>query len=270
MEIEDLPEFRPIRKIPKGGLTDLWVCSHPECGRVVVRFIREQYRKDRNIRKSFKKGIKILQLLDHPGVVTLIQEGVCKGTPYMVIDYHDSENLRECILHQNPILHDNSLVLVRELASALSYLHHSGYLHMDLKPENILIKKNAELILIDFDLSMRHRGSRQVKLKILPGTPTYLAPETLRHRKVDERSEVFACGVVAYEMLSGHKPFEANSVTEYKRAVADMRRQAYPLHEYRNDISKKLEQVVMKCLSKRVDSRFPSMALVLRDLDQLL
>lgn len=270
MEIEDLPAYRPIRKIPKGGLTDLWVCSHPEHGRVVVRFVREQYRKDRTIRKAFKKGIKILNLLDHPGVVTLIEEGKCKGTPYMVIDYHESENLRECILHQNPILHDNSLVLVRELASALSYLHANGYLHMDLKPENILIKKNAELILIDFDLSLQHRNSKHLKMKVLPGTPTYLAPETLRHHKVDERSEVFAFGVVAYEMLSGHKPFEANSVTEYKRAVADMRVKAYPLHEYRQDISKKLEQVVMKCLSKPLKSRYPSMALVLRDLDKLL
>ena len=270
MEIEDLPEFRPIRKIPKGGLTDLWVCAHPEMGRVVVRFIRSQYRNDRNIRKAFKQGIKILKILDHPGVVTLLREGLCKGTPYMVIDYHDSENLRECILHQNPLLHDNSLVLVRELADALSYLHSRGYLHMDLKPENILIKKNAELILIDFDLTRKHRNAKPVKLRVLPGTPTYLAPETLRHHKVDESSEVFAFGVVAYEMLTGHKPFEANSVTEYKRAVADMRVKAYPLHEYRQDISKKLEQVVMKCLNKPLESRYPSMALVLRDLDKLL
>jgi serine/threonine-protein kinase len=270
MEIEDLSGFRAIRKIPKGGLTDLWVCSHSEYGRVVVRYIKEQYRRDRNIRKSFKKGIKILKLLEHPGVVTLLEEGICAGTPYMVIDYHESENLRECIQHQNPVLHENSLVLVRELASALSYLHHTGYLHMDLKPENILIKKNAELILIDFDLSLKHNIAKYVKLKVLPGTPTYLAPETLRHHKVDERSEVFAFGVVAYEMLSGHKPFEANSVTEYKRAVADMRVAAYPLHEHRKDIAKKLEQVVMKCLNKRVENRYPSMALVLRDLDQLL
>jgi serine/threonine-protein kinase len=270
MDIQDLPQYRPIRKIPKGGLTDLHVCSGPGGKRVVVRFIREQYRKDRSIRKSFKKGIQILKLLDHPGVVDLLDEGVCKGTPYMVIEYHDSENLRECILHQNPILHDNSLTLVRELASVLNYLHSQGYLHMDLKPENILIKSNTDLILIDFDLSLRHRGHRHLKLKVLPGTPTYLAPETLRHHKVDECAEVFAFGVVAYEMLSGHKPFEANSVTEYKRAVADPRRSAYPLHEYRADISRKLEQVVMKCLAKRPDARYPSMALVLRDLDALL
>lgn len=270
MQMEDLPEYRPIRKIPKGGLTDLWVCSHEVYGCVVVRFIREQYRKDRTILKSFKKGIKILRQLEHPGVVNLLHEGVVKGSPYMVIDYHESENLRECILHQNPILRQNSLTLVRELASVLSYLHLSGYLHMDLKPENILIKANTDLILIDFDLSLKHRSSKPVKMRVLPGTPTYLAPETLRYKTVDERSEVFAFGVVAYEMLSGHKPFEANSVTEYKRAVANLRVPAYPLHEYRKDISKKLEQVIMKCLSKNVEARYPSMALVLRDLDQLL
>jgi len=270
MDIQDLPSYKPIRKIPKGGLTDLYVCTAPGGERVVVRFIREQYRRDKTIRKAFKQGSIILKSLEHPGVVNLLEEGMCKGTPYMVIDYHESENLRECILHQNPILKRDSLTLVRELAAVLNYLHNQGYLHMDLKPENILIKENTDLILIDFDLSLKHRGSKHLKLKVLPGTPTYLAPETLVHHKVDECSEVFAFGVVAYEMLSGHKPFEANSVTEYKRAVVDPRRAAYPLHEYRADISKKLENVIMKCLQKRVDNRYPSMALVLRDLDALL
>jgi len=271
MQIQDLPQYRPIRKIPKGGLTDLFVCTPPNgSGRVVVRYIKDQYTKDRNIRKAFKKGSEILKSLDHPGVVKLREDGVCKGSPYMVIDYHESENLRECILHQNTRLKEHSLTLTRQLADVLSYLHHAGYLHMDLKPENILITPNTELILIDFDLSMPHRGAKPVKMKTLPGTPTYLAPETLKEQWVDERSEVFAFGVVAYEMLTHHKPFEANSVTEYKRAVADPRIKPYPLHEHRSDISRKLENVIFKCLSKDITARYPSMALVRRDLDALL
>lgn len=259
-----------IRKIPKGGLTDLYVCSTPDGNRVVVRFIKEQYTSDRHMRKTFLSGLKILKSLDHPGVVKVLEDGKIRGMPYMVIEYHESHNLRECILHQNPILRQHSLTLVRQLAAALSYVHSCGYLHMDLKPENMLIKPTIDLLLIDFDLCLKHRSTRPVKMKILPGTPTYLAPETLVHRTVDERSEVFAFGVAAYELLCSHKPFEANSVTEYKRAVVDPRVPAYPVHEHRKDISKKLEDIIMKCLSKRVDSRYPSMALVKRDLDALL
>ena len=270
MNIEDLPQYRPLHKIPKGGMTDLFVCVDEEGKRLVVRFVREQHRRDRTILKAFKIGIKHLQNMDHPGVIKMLEHGVCKGTPYMVIQYHECHNLRECILHQDPALKTNSLIYVRELASALSYVHYQGYLHMDLKPENILITDEPGLILIDFDLSIPHKGSKPVKLKVLPGTPTYLAPETLRHHFADERAEVFAFGVVAYEMLSNHKPFEANSVTEYKRAVVDPRVKAYPLHEHRADISKKLETIVHKCLAKRPDDRYPSMALVLRDLDALL
>ncbi len=270
MQIQDLPEYRVIRKIPKGGLTDLYVCGTADGGRVVVRFIRDQYKNDRALRKAFKKGVKILGGLQHPNVVRLVAAGEVKGMPYMVIDYHESENLRECILHQNPILRNHSLTLVRQLASALTYIHAQGYLHMDFKPENILIKPSVELLLIDFDLSLEHKGSRHVKMKTLPGTPTYLAPETLLHHLVDECSEVFAFGVVAYEMLTAHKPFEANSVTEYKRAVVDLRVKPYPLHERRSDISRRLEEVVMKCLNKLPAERYPSMALVRRDLDALL
>jgi len=270
MQIQDLPQYRMIRKIPKGGLTDLYVCGTPEGHRVVVRFIKEHYKNDRNMRKAFKKGLEILQELDHPGVVKVLDSGSIKGVPYMVIDYHESENLRECILHQNPILRAHSLTLVRQLADALSYVHNRGYLHMDLKPENMLVKPSVELMLIDFDLSIRHKGSKSVKMKVLPGTPTYLAPETLVYQLVDECSEVFAYGVAAYELLCSHKPFEANSVTEYKRAVVDSRVKAYPLHEHRGDISRKLEEVVMKCLSKNPAMRYPSMSLVKRDLDALL
>jgi serine/threonine protein kinase len=270
MQIQDLPQFRMIRKIPKGGLTDLYVCSAPDGKRVVVRFIKEQYKSDRNMRKGFAKGLDILKSFDHPGVVKVLEDGKIKGIPYMVIEYHDSENLRECILHQNPILKQHSLTLVRQLAAALTYVHSQGFLHMDLKPENMLIKPSVDLLLIDFDLALKHRGHRHLKMKILPGTPTYLAPETLVHRVVDERSEVFAFGVASYELLCSHKPFEANSVTEYKRAVVDPRVKAYPVHEHRKDISRKLEAVIMKCLSKQVESRYPSMALVKRDLDALL
>ncbi|WFB34392.1 serine/threonine-protein kinase [Kiritimatiellota bacterium B12222] len=270
MNIQDLPQYRPLHKIPKGGLTELYVCTDKEGKRVVVRFVKEQFRKDKNIIKSFKKGVDYVSSFDHPGIIKVIETGKCKGFQYMVIEYHKSENLRECILHQNAILKTNSLTLLRKLAAALNYIHSQGYLHMDFKPENILITEDSGLVLIDFDLCLPHKGSKPVKLKVLPGTPTYLAPETLRYNEVDESSEVFSFGVVAYELLTHHKPFEANSVTEYKRAVADTRIKAYPLHEHRQDISKKLEAVIEKCLAKKKGERYPSMALVLRDLDALL
>lgn len=270
MKIQDLPQYRPLHKIPKGGMTDLYVCTDPEGNRVVVRFVQEQHKKDKSIIKSFKKGIRYVERFDHPSIIKILDSGMCNGFQYMVIPYHEAENLRECILHQNPILKTNSLTLLRKLAQGLNYIHQQGFLHMDLKPENVMIKPGPDLILIDFDLTIPHKGPKPVKLKILPGTPTYLAPETLRLREVDERSEVFSFGVVAYELLTSHKPFEANSVTEYKRAVVNPKISAYPLHEHREDISKRLEGIIHKCLAKRKEERYPSMALVLRDLDDLL
>lgn len=248
----------------------MYVCDDPNGNRRVVRFLREQFRKDRKVVKSFKTGVKHLKQMDHPSVIRMIDDGVCKRIPYMVIEYHDCHNLRETILHQEDLLKKNSLIFVRKLAAALNYIHNHGILHMDLKPENILITQDTGLILIDFDLSIPNRGFKHTRLKVLPGTPTYLAPETLRHHLADERAEVFAFGVVAYELLCSHKPFEANSVTEYKHAVADPRIQAYPIHEHRQNISRKLEKIVLKCLEKRPAERYPSMALVLRDLDALL
>lgn len=270
MQVDDLPGYSMVRKIPKGGLTDLYVCTDPEGQRVVVRFIREQHKRDRALIHSFRKGLKILKSLDHPNIVKVLAEGSISRSPFMIIEYHECENLREAILHKSDMLNVHSLTLVRELAEALAYVHDHGYLHMDLKPENILIRENASMVLIDFDWSMPHKGTRYQKMRRLPGTPTYLAPETLKDHKIDERSEVFSFGVVMYELLTGHKPFEANSVTEYKRAVVNPNVKAYPLHEHRADISRKLEACIMKCLNKQPEARYPSMALVKRDLDALL
>ncbi len=271
MQIQDVPDYKVLHKIPKGGMTDLYVCQRKDEDKVVIRYLKESSRKNSAVRKAFRSGIDILGGFSHPGVIKLLSKGKgSKGAHYMVIPYHESENLRECILHKNPKLKEHSLTLIRKLADALAYVHNQGYIHMDLKPENVLIDEDLNLILIDFDLCRAHKGNKPVKLKILQGTPTYLAPETLRQQIVDERSEVFTYGVIAYEMLTMHKPFEANSVAEYKRAVGDPRVKPYPLHEYRQDVSRKVEEIVTKCLRKDPESRYPSMSLVCRDLQALL
>lgn len=270
MNTDDFPGYKLIRKIPKGGITDLYVCDSPANQRVLVRLIGESHKKDRQVKKCFIRGVQILSSLQHPNIVRVLDSGTIRRSPFVIIEYHQAVDGREAILKRNPALTDHALTVVRSLAATLSYLHGQGYLHMDLKPENLLIRETGDIMLVDFDFATAHRSSKAIKLKNLPGTPTYLSPEALRTQRVDERSEVFAFGVVAYELLCFHKPFEANSVTEYKLSVVDPNTAAYPLHEHRPDIAKQLEAIVMKCLNKSPEMRYPSMALVQRDLDALL
>jgi serine/threonine protein kinase len=268
MQINELAGYKAIRKIEKGGMTDLYVARNRQGERVVVRFIMEEFEKDRKVRNSFVNGVEILRHLDHPMVVKLLDYGQIKKLPYMAVEYHESKNLREMIISKDEVIHRYRLQLMRDLAKGLAYIHHSGYLHMDLKPENILIGKNLRCVYVDFDLSLEQK-QKPIKLRTIPGTLSYLAPETLMNRMVEERSEVYSFGVAMYEMMTSRKPYAAESQSDYQRETCDPRIKPIPMSRYRDDIPSSLESVIMRCLSLKLDDRYPSMNIFLSHLSKI-
>ena len=246
-------------------MTELIVARDQDDDRVVIRFIRDKYARDRKIRKSFLHGVEVLTELDHPNIVAVYDYGKHKGHLYVVVEYHENLNLRERIVKRDPSLAVHQLPLLTQFAEALSFVHAAGYLHMDLKPENLLICEDMSLILVDFDLVLSHKG-KPIRLKQVSGTPTYLAPETLRERTVDTRSEIYSFGICAYEMLSFQRPYLADNPNMYQRVVSDLSTEAIPLSHHRPDIPKQINDLVMKCLAKRPEARYPSMRLVHHEL----
>jgi len=263
--VKALPGYKIIRRIDKGGMTELYVARDPDQDTVVVRSIQERFLADRKVKKFFKTGIEVLEKLDHPNVIDMYDSGRHKGLDYMVVEFHEALNLREWIKKKDDRLLEYPIHLLTQLATALNYIHDEGFLHMDLKPENILIREDLHLILIDFDLAIKNKNKQQ-KLKEVAGTPTYLAPETLRLGLADERSEIYVFGACAYELLAWTKPFSASDPKAYARIVADTSTQANPLSDHLEGVPAKLDRVIMKCLAKNPDGRYPSMSLVLRDL----
>ncbi|MCA9571184.1 MAG: protein kinase [Myxococcales bacterium] len=158
------------------------------------------------LRKSFEHSIKILGKLEHENVVHMRDHGKHRGVPFMVVDYYPNLNLRERIIKRSELLVSHQLILVRQLAKALNYIHQQGFLHLDLKPENILILDDGSLILVDFDLALPHKG-KPIKLKTLHGTPAYLAPEVFGGRPEPRPLDIYALGQVLYEALTGTPAF---------------------------------------------------------------
>jgi serine/threonine-protein kinase len=155
------------------------------------------------------------------------------------------------------------------MAMTLYYIHSRGFLHLDFKPENLLVRDSGQVVLIDFDLAIE-RKSRPVKIKNPPGTPAYLAPEVQKQHLVDERADIYAFGVTAYEMLCYHKPFEGLTLEEARAAQVNPRIPPRPIHKYKADVPPRLESIVLKCLAKPVEARYPSMSLVMKDLEALI
>jgi serine/threonine-protein kinase len=151
------------------------------------------------------------------------------------------------------------------MASGLAHIHQHGFVHMDFKPENVMVSRSYEPKIMDFELAIR-RPKHPRRMTRLSGTPSYLAPEQIMRLPVDERADIFAYGLTAYETLTGKKPISGDTREEVIKKFADFDQHLKPLRNHLPDVPPVIERVVLKCLEKDLTRRYPSMALVLRDL----
>lgn len=266
--MEEFAGYTIIRRLPPGGMTDLYLALDRNKNRMVIRCLRDPYAGQRKWRKSFFRAAKILSEFDHPNIIRIYDASHVGKQPYMVLEYIEAQNLRSLILHRDEMMSHNALHIMRQMAEALYQVHRMGYLHLDFKPDNILVREDASAVLIDFDLVTKSK-SRPVRLKRASGTPFYMPPETLAHNKVDERTDVYAWGVTAYEMLAFHKPFEANTIEKAHAAQTDKTSIPDRLKNHNPEVPDALESIILKCLAKAIEARYPSMGLVLKDLKLL-
>jgi serine/threonine-protein kinase len=166
------------------------------------------------------------------------------------------------------LLREHVAQILIDAATALSHVHESGYMHLDFKPENILVTRNAAVRLIDFDMA-QPIPEKPVKFSKNPGTPGYMAPEQLKREPIDARADIFAYGVSAYELLTNQKPFPGDSPGEILAAQMQVDGPT-PLREHNPDVPAALEKVVMKCLERDPDRRYPFSGIMLRDLQNAL
>ncbi len=236
--------------------------------RVVLRYLQDEYARRWTYRRHFLRGARVLANLRHPNIVQLIKTGREGRIPYMVMEYVEARTLRELILSRDPLLTKQALPMIRQLIGVLAFVHGAGYMHMDLKPENILVRNDGALFLIDFDLAQK-RGWRPFRLWELPGTPAYTAPETLLKRRVDERSDIYSMGVVFYEMLTFHKPYEGSHIDQVRTDHVNPTVPPTRPRQYDSSIPVNLETIILKCIAKQPEDRYPSTSLVIRDLEAL-
>ncbi len=267
--MQDFEGYTIMRRLPRGGMTDLFLALDENRNRYVIRSLREPYSRRWKWRRSFFKAAEVMTKLHHPNIVRIYDANFRERQPYMVLEYVESPNLRSLILNRSEVLTRNSLKLLRQLAEALYYVHSMGYLHLDFKPDNILVSEEAHAVLIDFDLVVKSKP-RGRRLRTVRGTPFYMPPEALAHNRVNEQTDIYAFGVTAYEMYTFHKPFEADTVEAAHAAQTDRSTVPRPMSAWQSGISKRVESLVFKCLAKSPEARYPSMSSVLKDLGALV
>lgn len=270
---QEFAGYSITRSISGGGMTKLYVAIDAQQTRYVIRVLDAVSARDRTSRTRFFRGGEVIARLNspkpHPNIVPFVKAGYEGKTPYMVLEYVESRTLRDLILYRDPLLTENVMVFIRQLAGVIQYIHARGYLHLDVKPENILIRPDGRLVLIDFDLAIPRKRFFK-KLANVSGTTAYVPPETLLARTADDRADIYAFGICCYEMLTFHKPYEGEKIDMVRAAQLDPKTPPTPIRQHNPGIPAGVANLVMKCIAKKPEDRYPDMTLVLRDLNHLI
>ena len=241
---------RLLRVIGKGGMGTVYEAEDPARGRVAVKVLPPNLARDEAFVARFRREAAVLAGLSHPNLVEVFERGQDGERCYFVMEYVRGESLRKA-LERGPLAWRDALRVTRDVLSGLGFAHGRGVVHRDLKPENIILEADGRARLLDFGLSRIVRGeaaedlSRLTRTNVVLGTYEYMAPEQrLGSQLVDERSDLYALGVILYEMLTGSLPlgrFEPASVL-------------------RPGIPASLDAVINRALAGATQGRHPSAA----------
>ena len=220
-------------------------------------------------RRRFVRGCKVLsQLNESEFIVGYVEHGKLDGTLYLLMDYIEASNLKLLLARQDPVLTENAAQILIDMAVGLNDVHESGFMHLDFKPENILVTGNGSVRLIDFDLAQPIL-EKPKKMSENPGTPGYMSPEQLQGKPINARVDIFAYGVAAYELLTNHKPFPGETPAEILGAQLEPAG-PIPPREHNADIPAALEKIILKCLARDPDRRYPFVSVLVHELQSAL
>jgi serine/threonine-protein kinase len=250
-------------------MSEIWLATDDGGQSVAVRLMLNNSLLAFTERKRFLTGAEVLQQLPpHPCVIGYVEHGKLDGELALVMEYVEGENLKLRMAANDPVLSENIAQVLIDLAEALEHLHDHGFMHLDFKPENVVMTRNGSIRLVDFDLAQPIPNPPR-KLDRNPGTPQYMAPEQLLRQPVDHRADLWAFGVTAYELLTFRKPFPGDTADLVLKRQLDRSEFATP-RSLNGDIPADLERIILRCLEKDMERRYPVTSVLVHELRQAL
>jgi serine/threonine protein kinase len=266
---EQFGRFYLQELLNSGGMADIWFVTDGRGKPYALRKLKKELRFNFLARRRFLRGCEVLSQLNQSDfIVGYVEHGKADGTLYLLMDYVEAANLKELFARHDPVLTENVAQILIDMAAGLGHVHESGFMHLDFKPENVLVTRNGGVRLIDFDLA-QPIPEKPVKMSKNPGTPGYMAPEQLQRQPIDSRVDIFAYGVSAYELVTNHKPFPGETPAEILAAQLD-NSSPIPVREHNPEIPAALEKVILKCLAREPDRRYPFISVLVHDLQNAL
>jgi serine/threonine protein kinase len=267
--IRKVGKYELVRKIGRGGMSVVYEGEHPDLERpVAVKMLSHALVHRRNFAERFRNEGRIIAHLDHPNIVKVFDMEEAYATFFIVMEKLEGPDLSHIIEKEGSLSHSRVRAILKQVAAALSYAHTKGVVHRDVKPSNVSLDETGHVKLMDFGLAKVKRLEALLNedADIVLGTPYYMSPEQARGDTLDLRSDIYNLGILAFEMLTGERPFTGRTKSEVQRkhvqAPIPTPRQLMP------DVPADLDAFVVKCLQKHPIDRFQTCLEVLQFLDR--
>lgn len=237
----------------------------PLIGRLVaLKTIALAASQSDDLRQRFYREAQAAGGLQHPNIVTVYEMGEAEGVPFIAMEYLEGESLDAALQGDPQIPLAQKLGYIVQVCRALSYAHQHGIVHRDIKPGNIVVTRDGTVKVVDFGIA-RMVDTSKTQTGVLLGTLAYMSPQLVKGERADERSEIWAVGVLCYELLTGQKPFEGENHAALLLGIIS--EQPRPIAYLVHDCPQELRIVVEKMLQKNVEERYQSFEEVLRSLE---
>ena len=247
--------YRIVRRLGSGGMAQVYFAEHVALGRpLVIKVLHAQLAKEPEMRERFRREAEASAHLVHPFICPIVDYGSTDDVVYLLMPYLGGGSLADRLARERTVPPTFAAATAAQVACALDYAHRHGVVHRDIKPDNVLFDDDGYAIITDFGIATARRHGRLTGSGRAMGTPHYMSPEQAMGRMVDGRSDLYAVGVMLYEMLLGFPPFDgADSYSVGYKHVHEVP-VAPEIVDARTPPP--LGAVVMKCLAKAPDERY--------------
>jgi serine/threonine protein kinase/tetratricopeptide (TPR) repeat protein len=268
LQIGDLlgDRYEVLQLLGEGGMGAVYKASDRELNRfVALKVIRPELASNPSILARFKQELLLAHQVTHRNVIRIYDISEAAGVKFITMEFIEGKDLRTLIREKTKFPPEEAVDVIQQVCQALDAAHSAGVIHRDLKPQNIMQDGTGRILVMDFGLARTVGGDGMTQTGALVGTMEYMSPEQALAKEVDQRSDIFALGLILYEMLTGKTPFHAESALA--SLIKRTQERAIPVSEIDVQIPGALSGIVSKCLERDVALRYQSASAILTDLN---